>query len=128
MQAELVQVFVPYEVETGKVYLNGIGGTLEAASRPFSDGVIEVGGTIEFATGDLLFESGSHDADLFPCVVPVEVSTGKPMLDGIGSTETEARVNVEYAGGNVAEYDFVAGGLRMTLLLAPSLSSPTGVP
>lgn len=116
---------VPYEIDTGKVFLNAIGSNQETAAKPFVDGAFEAYNEIDFATAELILVEGISELDqsLFPCIVPLD-SSGVPFLEGIGSSATEARINVEYANREPGEFSYHTGALKMTIPLPDLADQP----
>lgn len=116
-----VEVLVPYDAKTGKVYLNACGAdeheiasALDAIEmpdeqRPHMKSVVA---TLDFS------DSAALQSSLFPVHVPVHVETGKVFLGGIGSNAVEADANLSFSNADADDYLIVTAMMRMP---APSL-------
>jgi hypothetical protein len=114
-----VEVLVPYDARTGKVYLNACGADEnEIASalaaiempddqRPQMKSIIA---TLDFS------DSAALQSSLFPVHVPVHIETGKVFLGGIGSNAVEADANLSFANVDVDDYRIVTAMMRMPTL------------
>lgn len=125
-------IVVPFDRVTGRVYLNGVGGSRGEAEAPFELGAIEMtedeAAQLDFIEATLfVFETPAGDSDMFPCVVPVHRKTGSPLLSAIGSNEAEAEANISFSNEDVDDYALMPGGIVMPGY-SPSLAPPEPQP
>jgi len=121
LESMLVEVLVPYDAKSGKVYLNACGadenevalalGAIEMPDdqRPQMKSIVA---TLDFS------DAAALQSSLFPVHVPVHIKTGKVFLGGIGSNAVEADANLAFANVDVDDYRIVTAMMRMP---APSL-------
>jgi hypothetical protein len=117
-----IQVIVPFDRVTGHVYLNAIGATVDEAKSPFTVGAIEMTEeeteNLDFIESRLVIGAAEHVGDvLFPVSVPVHGQTAVPLLSAIGSSATEAAVNIAFVNEDADDFVIVSGGIEMPVLL-----------
>lgn len=119
---EQVTVLVPYDSNTGTVYLNACGQDESEACHALSaidlnedewEAVRLVEAKIDFS------EDAKLLSNLFPVAVPINTHTGKPLLLGIGHNLREAEANLAFANGDEEAHHFIWGMMQMP---APSLN------
>jgi len=120
LESLAIEVLVPYDAKTGKVYLNACGAddrevssALDAIEMPD-----EQRPNMRSIVATLDFSDSAAMENLFPVHVPVHVGTGKVLLGGIGSNPVEADANLSFSNANSDDYRIVTAMMRMP---APSL-------
>lgn len=121
LESHSVEVLVPYDAKTGRVYLNACGAddrevslALDSIEMPDEQRthMKVVVATLDFS------DSAALQSSLFPVHVPVHVDTGKVHLGGIGSNVVEADANLRFSNADPEQYRIVTAMMRMP---APSL-------
>lgn len=116
LQSLSVEVLVPYDVKTGKVYLNACGAdeheiasALDAIEMPDEQRprMKTVVATLDFS------DEAAISSSLFPVHVPVHIEKGQVHLGGIGSNATEADANLSFSNAETEDYRVVTAMMRM---------------
>ncbi len=122
-RSERYEVVIPYDAGVGHVFLNAIGASEEEALAGLRAIELddEVANRIETIQATLDFsDAAALRSDLFPVCVPVHRGTGEIFAAGIGSSTTEAEVNLDFWSKDQDDYTLVSASLVMPKILPES--------
>jgi hypothetical protein len=122
-----IEVVIPYDRETGRVYLNAIGANVHEAMEALRaisldedahDRIDTINASLEFS------EAALQQADLFPVHVPFDRETGAIFIAGIGSNYTEALVNLDFWNQDQGNFAILRASLVMPQMILKEAETP----